>query len=147
LERQDHWVLLGKRVPLVSVEILVALGDREREDQLDLQEAQETKGIQEKTGPWALTVPQAQQGRQGREALWVCPARGGSVGCRDFPDQRAHQENRDQQEHLGTKAPPVPSDRQAQTDLVEMLVLMGRLGLMVHQAKMVFWDKGGTEEM
>lgn len=83
---------------------------------------------------------------QDREASWDFLVREESVACLDFQDLVVHQESREQRVRLETKDPPDRWVSQGPTDLVVIPVLMGLLDLTAHQARMVFWDKGGTEE-
>lgn len=147
LEKPDPLDLQGKRVLVVFVETMDPLEDKESEDRQDRPAAQETKGTLEKMDPRVLMVLQAQLELQDREALWVFLVREESAGCQAFQDQRVHQENRDPQEHLEIKALQVQLVFQVLTDLVVILVLMVLQDLMVRQARMVFLDKGETEEI
>lgn len=121
--------------------------DKESEDQPDHQGAQETKGTLEKMDPRVLMVLQAHQELQDREALWVFLVREESEGCQVFQGQRAHQENRDPQDQLEIKVHQVQLVFLVLMDLVGILVLMVLLDLMAHQEKMVYLDKGETEEI
>lgn len=147
LENPDRWGLQEKKVLMDSVETTDPLGGKEREDLQDHQGAPEIKGTLERTAPRVPMVLRAQLELQDREALWVFLVREESVGCRAFQDQRVHQENRDLQDQVETKAPQVQSVFLVLTDLVVILVLMVLQDLTVHQERMVFLDKGETEEI
>lgn len=69
------------------------------------------------------------------------------MGCLAFQDQRVHQENRDLQGHQEIKDPQVQLVFLVLMGLVVILVLMALQDLMAHLAKMVFLDKGVTEEL
>lgn len=147
LENLDPLDLLGKRVLLVFAEIMDLLEDKENEDQQDHPAAQETKGTLEKTDPRVLMVLQAQLELQDREALWVFLVREESAGCQACPDLRVLQESRDLQDNLEIKDPQVQLVLLVLMDLVVILVPMVLQDLMARQAKMVFLDKGETEEI
>lgn len=136
----DHLVSQEKRVPVVSVEIMGPLEEKEKEDQLDRLEAQETKGTEERMDPRVLTALQAQLELQDREALWDFLVRGESAACWDFQDPRVLQGNREPQELQETKVRQVLSAQQEPMVLVEMLVLMGLLDLTDRQARTEFWE-------
>lgn len=147
LEKLDHWDPQEKKDLEDFVEIMEPLEDKASVDLQDHQAARETKETLERTDPRVLMVLQAQLELQGREALWVFLVREESVGCQVSQDQRVHQENRDPQDPLEIKAPLVQWVYLELTDLVVILVLMVLLGLTDPQERMVFLDKGETEEI
>lgn len=146
-EKPDLWELQEKKVLLDSVEIMDLLENKENVDLQDHQAAWETKGTLERMAPRVLMVLQDQLELQDREELWVFLVREESVVRQVFQDQRVPQENRDPQALLEIKALQVQLVFLVLMDLVVILVLMVLQGRMAHQERMVFLDKGETEEI
>lgn len=146
-EKPDLWELQEKKVLLDSVEIMDLLENKENVDLQDHQAAWETKGTLERMAPRVLMVLQDQLELQDREELWVFLVREESVVRQVFQDQRVPQENRDPQALLEIKALQVQLVFLVLMDLVVILVLMVLQGQMAHQERMVFLDKGETEEI
>lgn len=73
--------------------------------------------------------------------MWVSLVREESAACQVSPDRRVHQENREAQEQLEIKVPPVQSVFLVLMDLVEIQALMVQQDLTAHQARMEFSDK------